>query len=63
MNQALSCVEMGHQGSVQWPAPHKPASGSAMEYWMVRAEAKKLHLPWDDKFRDYADEVYLSVKA
>jgi hypothetical protein len=62
-NKILGCFQLGHQVRMEWPAPHKPAPGSAMASWMVRAEAKQLHLPWEDKFRDYADEVYLSVQV
>lgn len=63
VNKNLGCFQLGHQVRMQWPAPHRPAPGSAMASWMVRAEAKQLHLPWEDKFRDYADEVYLSVQV
>jgi len=49
----------GSAAASEYPRPHPPVPGSAMEAWMVRATAKQLHLPWQDKFRDYADEGYM----
>ena len=47
----------GQTDGLLWPAPETAAKGSAMEAWMARAAAKQLHVPWQNKIRDYADEV------
>ena len=40
-----------------------PVANSAMESWMQRAGAKQLHVPWQQKRRDYADELVQLHKA
>jgi hypothetical protein len=48
----------GLVGLFSFPDMEVPTSGSAMEVWMQRAAANRLHLPWHDKFCDYEDEVF-----
>ena len=48
----------GLVGLLGFPDMEVPTSGSAMEVWMQRAAANRLHLPWHDKFCDYEDEVF-----
>jgi hypothetical protein len=62
-NQTPAFMQLVRQDRLEWPAPCQPVPGSAMEAWMLRAEAKQLHLTWREKITDYADEVHLSVKV
>jgi len=54
--KAAGKLVQGHREALVFPAPEIVAHGSAMAAWMERAAAKTLHLPWREKFRDYADE-------
>ena len=40
-----------------------PVVGSAMEAWLARAAAKRLHLPWAGKCYDFCDETVLQRKG